>query len=493
LNAECLELEDLCTSLKKEVQEAWDNYKSSQEKAAIREDELQDEIKQIQKAKYLDRQQMISQITKLTADLEESIEKSRLHQKERDEAYLSIGEFQQVGEYSLRIRVLMILLQVEETWKAAVAQLEQELSEARSGTVQGVHSIREELNNALHTIETMRSDHASILRLSQSKQAELEQSNAQLSLSLAEKQREVSKLKALLSDESSQSRVNGLHADSMREYERLQLQVSQLTDNIESEGEKTALAEKRIKQLELENKAAMIAYDEDRKRYEKAMNDLSSQNSLLSDKLRDLEASKLAKQNLASSSIFDKYEDDELGHLKTQVQDVSKQLLRKQGQVVELQAERSALKSRIQDLQTRCLNAERQLAATRDIEDDDYADEGEDVSYKSSSFGTLRRRTADNISSSDPSSSSPRGKNNIVNGLEKIGLKTAPGVAKAVDLLDSWTMLIIRLVRSHPLVRLGIAIYLVALHVWVIIILAIHTHSLELETDPREAIIISKS
>lgn len=96
MNAECLELEDLCASLKKEVQEAWDNYKSAQEKAAMREDELQDEIKQIQKAKQLDRQQMINQITKLTADLEESIEKSRLHQKERDEAYLTIGEFQQV-------------------------------------------------------------------------------------------------------------------------------------------------------------------------------------------------------------------------------------------------------------------------------------------------------------------------------------------------------------------------------------------------------------
>jgi outer membrane murein-binding lipoprotein Lpp len=47
LNTECLELESQCESLKREVQEAWEAYKGSQEKAALREAELLDEIAQI--------------------------------------------------------------------------------------------------------------------------------------------------------------------------------------------------------------------------------------------------------------------------------------------------------------------------------------------------------------------------------------------------------------------------------------------------------------
>ena len=97
MNGECLELEDICTSLKKEVLEAWGSYKSAQEKAAIREDELQDEIKQIQKAKASDRQQMISQITKLTSDMDEALDKVRVCTQERDQAYLKIAEFELVS------------------------------------------------------------------------------------------------------------------------------------------------------------------------------------------------------------------------------------------------------------------------------------------------------------------------------------------------------------------------------------------------------------
>lgn len=47
LNEECLELEDQVQALKNEVKEAWGSYKTSQERAAIREAELQDELRQV--------------------------------------------------------------------------------------------------------------------------------------------------------------------------------------------------------------------------------------------------------------------------------------------------------------------------------------------------------------------------------------------------------------------------------------------------------------
>lgn len=236
MNRECLELEDLCASLKKEVLEAWDSYKGAQEKAAVREDELQDEIKQIQKAKSLDRQQMINQITKLTTDMEEALEKVRVNALERDQAYLKAAEFAHVrmtyeASY-LAIDLIGYLLQIEEQWQRKLDELSQELLEARSGSMQGVHTLREELAVALQTNETIRSEHASILRLSQSKQAELEQANAQLSLSLAEKQREISKLKAAVQDSTNNYRDPN---NDGRDLELLQLQVSQLNDLLDNE------------------------------------------------------------------------------------------------------------------------------------------------------------------------------------------------------------------------------------------------------------------
>ena len=47
---------------------------------------------------------------------------------------------------------------------------------------------------------------------------------------------------------------------------------------------------------------------------------------------------------------------------------------------------------------------------------------------------------------------------------------------------------VVRLLRNHPLLRLFFLLYLLILHIWVFIILAMHTHSLELDTDPKQKI-----
>jgi hypothetical protein len=86
-----------------------------------------------------------------------------------------------------------------------------------------------------------------------------------------------------------------------------------------------------------------------------------------------------------NESILDRLEEAEaeqeqeiITSLQTQVQGLSKQLLQKQGMVLELQAERAALKSRVQDLQARCSKAEQRLHHLRDVEED--GDDGFDVS-----------------------------------------------------------------------------------------------------------------
>lgn len=43
----------------------------------------------------------------------------------------------------------------------------------------------------------------------------------------------------------------------------------------------------------------------------------------------------------------------------------------------------------------------------------------------------------------------------------------------------------------YPLARLGFVVYLLVLHLWVLFILVVQTHSLELDTDPKDQVLQS--
>lgn len=72
-------------------------------------------------------------------------------------------------------------------------------------------------------------------------------------------------------------------------------------------------------------------------------------------------------------------------------------------------------------------------------------------------------------------------KSRISSEFEKIGVKTVPSVAKAVDIIDGWTLVTGKFLRHYPLLRISFVMYLVLIHLWAIVILAVHTHSLDLE------------
>lgn len=119
MNAECIELEDQITSLKKEVQEAWGSYKSSQEKAALREAELQDEIRQLQRAKQTDKQSLLSQMGKVGEEVDGAVKQMRTMQVERD-------------NLQSQLRTLM---DDSAKWEAREAALEGQLAEVPYCTI----------------------------------------------------------------------------------------------------------------------------------------------------------------------------------------------------------------------------------------------------------------------------------------------------------------------------------------------------------------------
>jgi hypothetical protein len=183
---------------------------------------------------------------------------------------------------------------------------------------------------------------------------------------------------------------------------------------------------------------------------------------------------------------------EEVDNYVAQVQTLTRQLLNKQGTVLELQAERSALKSRVADLQTKIAKNEIQLTALRDIEaDDDYYDDNN--SNSSSNYNTYESGNSNSIrlglqkrgrTSNDGEPSGHK----VISGLKQMGVNPNASVVRAVNYIDTWTLITGRLLRNYPLLRLGFVLYLLFLHLWVLCVLAWQTHSLEMENDPKELV-----
>ena len=116
--------------------------------------------------------------------------------------------------------------------------------------------------------------------------------------------------------------------------------------------------------------------------------------------------------------------ESKLDDLEEQVKTLSTQLLRKQGAVQELQSERSALKSRLSDMQNRAAKAEQQLLQLKDAEDEGelYYDGG-----NSSSTSSLRRKGLAPGLFDDDAKGKIKG-HKVLSGLEEIGvrIKSAP-------------------------------------------------------------------
>ena len=517
LNAECLELEDQVASLKKEVQEAWDSYKVAQEKAAIREAELQDELKQVQKAKQTDKQSLLSQMGKVGEEVDEAVKQMRSMQAERDSLQGQLRQMMDANSHRA----------------AKEAALEGQLAEARAGSIQGAQGLREEMRAIVSSSEQMRQEHASLVRQSQVRQAELEQANVELTIGITEKQREVTRLKLSL-ERAGKEESEGV----VREVDGVRQQMATLAAQLEEERQRYQQQERRTRHLECESKASAMNWEDEKQRLQGTIASLEHTVSGLEDQLRDkgggMSPTKRKLMYGMTTSAFANGDDSSLGgvgsaatvpltedeeivaDLTSQIQNLTKQLLKKQGVLLDVQAERAALKSRNQDLQARCSKAEQHLARLRDLEDDEGVDgvdgvegvEGvEGVGYEggvssvyssgglgapssSSGVGLKQRRAegAEGYNRAMDSYSKIAPNHKVLTDLEKMGVRPTEGVKRAVNLLDSYTFMTGKFLRRYPLIRLLFICYLLFLHLWVFFIIGMHTHSLELDTTPQKAL-----
>ena len=463
LNGECLELEEQVGSLKTEGQEAWTSYQRAQEKAAALEATLQEEVNSLNKAWTQDKQQFLAQATQLREDCETSIKNMREAQEERDVA-------------KEEHEALKATVQSSEAAAAAREQeLLTELAVARAGSAHGSQGLKDDLKVAVEAAERLRGDLAALQRQAQTRQTQLEGTVAELTRELSNKERELQTLK-----QANARAERGEDNDTGEKVEALLLERRQLQDSFASEQKKTQKLEARLATVERDYHQATVTYEDERALLKHELLTASRKLTTVSD-----QSARIKELELALAETASKSEGAAAAINSEQLQGLSKQLLKKQQMVLELQAERSALKSRVQDLQAQAERSQRLLA--------EAAGDNEADPYEASIESGLYYRSEGLTNRGSSSSRSPPELGRASAEMEKYGMKAPKPVASAVNAIDSWTLITGRYLRSSPLVRVGITMYLLALHVWVFFVLAMHTHTLEdgaggglAAADPKE-------
>lgn len=132
----------------------------------------------------------------------------------------------------------------------------------------------------------------------------------------------------------------------MRELESLRELTKSLKESAEERNKENLGLEKKLREALLEVKTLKQRAEEDSTKFIAQMTELSMKNKQLETKLAET----------AKSSDMLEMESDErsiIAGLDLQVASLGQQLLKKETAVLELQAERAALKSRLQDMQIR--------------------------------------------------------------------------------------------------------------------------------------------
>jgi len=439
LNAECLDLEDQVGALRTEAQAAWTAYQRAQELATAREGEFRKEL-----------QVATQQAAGDKAALQDS-------QKALQKAQDSLSAGGSVGE------------EMRQQWAVREMELLKEVETLRAGSAQGVESLQSDLRTAVEGADRLRLEHATLVRQSQRRQADLEKANAEMSAGLADTQKQLHQLQ----QHSSIVARAGSSTAANEELETTRENWKRVLADLEDERARANNLEKRLQNAEADARCLAAAADDEKERAQVAATAHVRAMATLSEQLAAAERAQSGVAN--GGTVPGAATTDEVRGLQGQVQNLSQQLLRKQQMVLDLQAERSALKSRMQDAQAKAAIAERYMQSSANGNRGGSGHDDEDVAAMEGGRGVIQRRGR----SAGRNGKKDDDADNVSSAIERYGVKTPARVAKAIDGIDALSLDFGRVLRSHPLVRVGFVAYLCLLHVWVFVVLAMHTHSLE--------------
>lgn len=450
-----MELEEQNTSLKSEVQEAWDHYKQSQERAAARELELLDEMKDITQSKSIDKQQYKEEIYQCKQELSLS---QQLYQQLMDEKLLQQEENK---------KQQFELTTIHQQYTDKIEIMEKEISELQQNTNSNVFTLQKELLQAKEALTQLQYDSQLLINNQQRKYTQLEEEYHEISQLISKNNHHNNSS----SGGNGENGTNG-NGDDYRERENITLQheVILLTNNLntlqlqyDSLLTQYQIIDKDKKLLQLKYETDKSSYQEQLQKYyatiqqhEQQLLQQSATNANTTAREEgEKEGGKEGKgEGIMTNMQQQQQQQQEYEEMKSQYEQLSKMLLSKQQMVIELQAERSALKSRVYDITLRLTKAETKLTQQSHYKDDDDDDEGGEEEAE----GDIEESIGGNIATRRASSSgngsglisrrninhnkSGNGGNSkeMLSDLEKIGMKPSIQIKHAVSWIDSWTM-----------------------------------------------------
>lgn len=187
------------------MRDAWGAYKSSQEKAALRESDYQEDMSQLERAKNTDREGMAVHVQSMEEELKSN----------RAETAVIRTEHERV------VKLLHTVQEEAKEWMSSKAKLEASLAVAQANSNHSLQGLREEIMNKDAYIESLQNEHSNVMRNAHQRYDDLEKANSDLTSTLMAKERELSRLSA-----EQLSSVGGRDSALQAEVSKLCMQVN---------------------------------------------------------------------------------------------------------------------------------------------------------------------------------------------------------------------------------------------------------------------------
>ena len=340
-----------------------------QEKSIKEIMDIQNDMKLIEKSKNSDKQSYIIQFNKLNNDI---INNNIIIDNYNNE----------------KMKYENIILNIQKENQNLIEnneKLKKELLDINNNKISNIYSLHDEIKQKEFITEQIRNDYNIIIKQYQTRQDNLEVENSELINSVTLQQKEIQKLQNLI-DNNSNNNIDNINNNN---YNNIQYELITLTEKYNLEIEKSEELNRKIQNLIYEKEKNEINNNEEKQRNQQIINNLTLKMNELENKLNNTKTIKIKNYSSNSGFLFSSSDNnnniesssehhqednnnntttpiileisqeeyDQMGRdlqeHRLQSQNLSKLLLKKQSTVLELQAERSALKSRLIDMQTR--------------------------------------------------------------------------------------------------------------------------------------------
>ncbi|RLN90977.1 hypothetical protein BBJ28_00006429 [Nothophytophthora sp. Chile5] len=329
---------------------------------------------------------------------------------------------------------------------------------ASNESEQLIGSLRTELQDTLASMNNVKREYADSKLAMFARQSQLESTNTELVNNVATLERELAKMKGLVSAASQASSANASgpsgaghfaatngFASTSDDYRRMQQTLVLTKKSLHDESRKNEVQKQEILTLTDDVRRLKQALETAQESSSRQLLVTTQENEQLKEQVKHLSA----HSNAAAAA-----------ESEVRIQRLTNRLIEKQESIDALRSRVTTMDVRLQDVQFRAQAAEEKLAR---MERNGGIDDMEMATPVGHPGGDVRSRP-----------------NRMVHMISRVApvVERSHRVVTALDVLDRWLLFLGRVFLQAPFARLGMLCYVVLIHVWVFTVLSFHTSHL---------------